>query len=111
MRLRRAGLLNPGRPFTALAHGVSGITHVICEGASLERRSFWPVNDGGVEGKPTQYAISAGKIYVWPIPDRTYRVDLHWNGRPDIDDRMFDCTVEWMESYTAALKEAKEARA
>lgn len=94
-----SGLLNPEKPFTTLAREVVGLTRVICEGTELQQVPYWCVNDGGYYGKPTRFGVHGRKMYIWPIPDRVYRVDLHWNGNPGYDCVLFDCTPEWMEMY------------
>lgn len=106
-----AGILNPGKPFTTLANGVCGVTRVICEGAVLDRTHWWCVNNGGVEGKPTRYAVRGRKVYVWPIPDRPYRVDLEWGGLLlAYDDVLFDCPMWWMDMYERELGAAERER-
>lgn len=105
-----AGILNPGKAFTTLASEVRGVTRVVCEGHVLERKHWWCVNDGSVEGRPTRYAVRKRRLHVWPIPDRPYRVDLEWNGLEELDDWFFDCPMWWMDLYERELAAAGRER-
>ena len=104
-----AGLLNPGKPFTTLANEVVGVRRIVCEGRELERRSILAVNDAKVEGRPSRFSIIGRRVYIWPIPDRPYRADFEWDGIPQLDDKAFDCSPQWLLLYETELNRIRKS--
>jgi hypothetical protein len=62
--------------------------------AELLDRKFRNLNTGG---QPAYYAITAGEIEVYPVPDGTYTSELYYNARlPALSD---STTTNWLLQY------------
>ena len=68
----------------------------------LELISQWELLDrkrksSNVSGSPTYYAITAGKIEVYPVPDSTYAAEIYYYARTDpLSDSVAD---NWLLTY------------
>ena len=70
--------------------------------SELLNRKFRNLN---TSGQPAYYAITAGEIEVYPVPDATYTSELYYNARvPALSDTT---TTNWLLEYypDAYLKE------
>ena len=77
-------------------HITSGDTRpleLISQAEMLDRK-FRNLNTGG---QPAYYAITAGEIEVYPVPDGTYTSELYYNARlPALSD---STTTNWLLEY------------